>query len=102
MKRKEAVIYQVSPPMDNEALNALWAASWPDHRERDFGPVLERSLAYVCAYDAGTLVGGRRKLVGWVNLEFDVLPDTFLVGKRQKLSIGRRPCHAKCHIASPA
>ena len=58
--------------MDNETLNALWAASWSEHRERDFGPVLERSLAYVCAYDADTLVG-------YVNLAWDGGVHAFLL-----------------------
>ena len=64
VKRQGAVLYRVNPPVDNRALNALWAASWPEHQERDFGPVLRQSLAYVCAYDAGTLIG-------YVNLAWD-------------------------------
>jgi GNAT superfamily N-acetyltransferase len=72
VKHKEAVLYRVSPPVDNEALNALWAASWPEHRERDFGPVLKHSLAYVCACDAETLVG-------YVNLAWDGGVHAFLL-----------------------
>lgn len=62
--REPGVVYRTSPSIDNEALNALWVASWPDHRPRDFEPVLRQSLAYVCAYDAQTLIG-------YVNLAWD-------------------------------
>ena len=72
MKYREAVIYCVSPWVDNETLNALWAASWAEHREWDFGPVLEQSLAYLCAYDKGTLIG-------YVNLAWDGDVHAFLL-----------------------
>jgi GNAT superfamily N-acetyltransferase len=52
---------QISPPLSNAALNALFAAAWPGHSARDFAPVLARSLAYVCA----------NHLVGFVNLAWD-------------------------------
>jgi len=70
--REGAVLYRVSPPIDHEALNELFAASWPGHRERDFGPVLEHSLVYVCAYNAGALVG-------YVNLAWDGGVHAFLL-----------------------
>lgn len=47
----------ISPPVTDEALNQLFAASWPDHLMRPFAPVLERSLAYICAYRDDSLVG---------------------------------------------
>ena len=71
--------------MDNETLNALWAASWPEHRERDFRPVLRQSLAYVCAYDEDALVGrceiigARCALIGYVNLAWDGGAHAFLL-----------------------
>lgn len=49
--------YQVRPPMDNEALNRLYAVSWPHHEICDFVPVFERALTYVFAWDGGRLVG---------------------------------------------
>ncbi len=58
------VEYRVNPPVTNEALNALFAASWPDYASSDFAPVLSRSLAYVCAYQD-------ERLVGFVNLAWD-------------------------------
>lgn len=58
------VIYRVNPPVTNEALNELFAASWPNYRPGDFTTVLSRSLAYVCAYQD-------ERLVGYVNLAWD-------------------------------
>jgi GNAT superfamily N-acetyltransferase len=58
------VDYRVNPPVTNEALNALFTASWPNYRPGDFTPVLSRSLAYVCAYQ-------EERLVGFVNLAWD-------------------------------
>ena len=67
-----AIQYRVSPAVSNEDLNALFAAAWPDHTGRDFGPVLSRSLAYVCAYAGETHVG-------FVNLAWDGLTHAFLL-----------------------
>jgi GNAT superfamily N-acetyltransferase len=60
--------YLVNPPVSNEALNALFALSWPEHRERDFAPVLRQSLSYVCAVEQR---GSDRRLIGYVNLAWD-------------------------------
>jgi GNAT superfamily N-acetyltransferase len=59
-----SIQYRTNPPVTNDELNTLFAASWPDHLGRDFSPVLERSLAYVCAYD-------QNRLIGFVNLAWD-------------------------------
>jgi GNAT superfamily N-acetyltransferase len=56
--------YYISLPLTNNELNLLFAASWPDHSWRDFSPILQRSLAYVCAYD-------QNRLIGFVNLAWD-------------------------------
>jgi GNAT superfamily N-acetyltransferase len=76
LRRDTSIVYQVSPPVDNEALNALWAASWPEHIARDFGPVLRQSLAYVCAYDER---GPDLALIGYVNLAWDGGVHAFLL-----------------------
>jgi ribosomal protein S18 acetylase RimI-like enzyme len=47
----------VRPPLDDDALNALFAAAWPDHAPRAFGPVLERGLGWCGAFQDGRLVG---------------------------------------------
>lgn len=52
-----AISYRVSPPVTDDELNILFAASWPGHRRRDFPAVLQRSLTYVCAYAGDCLVG---------------------------------------------
>jgi GNAT superfamily N-acetyltransferase len=58
------IAYRVNAPVTNQALNALFAASWPAHRTCDFGPVLDHSLAYICAYQG-------ERLVGFVNMAWD-------------------------------
>jgi GNAT superfamily N-acetyltransferase len=81
-----AVRYCVSPPLTNEALNALFAASWPEHSWQDYGPLLAQSMAYVCAYDG-------ERLVGFVNLAWDggihaFLLDTTVHPDRRRRGIG--------------
>ena len=49
--------YRISPPLGDTILNRLFAAAWPDHREREFQPVLARSLTYVAAFEENELVG---------------------------------------------
>jgi ribosomal protein S18 acetylase RimI-like enzyme len=56
--------YQNDPKLENEALDALWAAAWNSPHLRDFQPILSRNLAHVGAF-AGT------RLVGFVNVAWD-------------------------------
>jgi GNAT superfamily N-acetyltransferase len=51
------VEYHLNPPLADAELNALYAASWPRHRDGAFGEVLARSLVYVCAYSGSALIG---------------------------------------------
>jgi predicted N-acetyltransferase YhbS len=51
------VTYELNPPLTNEALNALYGSSWPNHTSFDFQPVLSHALAYIGAYLGETLVG---------------------------------------------
>ena len=60
----QQIIYRTSPSISNKALNALFQASWPDHHWRDFEPVLNHSLATICAYQG-------ERLIGFVNLAWD-------------------------------
>jgi GNAT superfamily N-acetyltransferase len=54
-------------------LNALFAEAWPGPGpDRDFSPVLQRSLGYVCAYRGDALVG-------FVNVAWDGGVHTFLL-----------------------
>ncbi|MCA1567593.1 MAG: GNAT family N-acetyltransferase [Acidobacteria bacterium] len=66
------VVYHVSPPLASDELNALLDAAWRDHRWRDFRPVLERSLAFVCAYL-------ENRLIGFVNLAWDGGEHSFIL-----------------------
>ncbi|MGY5775626.1 GNAT family N-acetyltransferase [Rhizobium sp. LEGMi135b] len=56
--------YQNDPKLENEALNALWAAAWGSSSPRDFQPILSRNLAHVGAF-AGI------RLIGFVNVAWD-------------------------------
>jgi Acetyltransferase (GNAT) family. len=49
--------YRIAPPLGDIILNRLYAAAWPNHREREFQRMLERSLTYVAAFDGDELVG---------------------------------------------
>jgi GNAT superfamily N-acetyltransferase len=81
-----AVSYKISPPTSNAELNSLFAATWAHHTWGNFAPILARSLAYVCAYQAGTLVG-------FVNVAWDggihaFLLDTTVHPDHQRQGIG--------------
>jgi GNAT superfamily N-acetyltransferase len=84
------VRYCISPSVSNDELNSLFAASWDDRSSRDFdfGPVLRRSLACVCAYHA-------ERLIGFVNVAWDggvhaFLLDTTVHPDYRRRGIGRR------------
>lgn len=82
------VIYRISPPVSNDALNALFATAWPDHQSTNFTPVLSHSLAYICGF-----VG--EQLVGFVNLAWDggihaFILDTTVHAAHQRQGIGRQ------------
>jgi GNAT superfamily N-acetyltransferase len=81
------VDYHINPPVTNESLNELFSAAWPGHSRRNFRPILEKSLAYVCAYDAG-------HLIGFVNVAWDggihgFLVDTTVHPRWRRRGIGR-------------
>jgi ribosomal protein S18 acetylase RimI-like enzyme len=81
------VIYFVSPSLTNDELNALSAAAWDDHTWNDFQPVLNRSLAFVCAYQ-------QSRLIGFVNLAWDggehaFILDTLVHPEFRRRGIGR-------------
>ena len=58
------MVHRVSPFVSSEDLNKLFAAAWEGHERRNFGPILRRSLVYICAYQ-------RDRLVGFVNVAWD-------------------------------
>ncbi|MEJ7862917.1 MAG: GNAT family N-acetyltransferase [Pyrinomonadaceae bacterium] len=71
-KSEVDVIYLVSPSLTNEELNALFVVAWQGHSWRDFNSVLNRSLAFICAYH-------KERLVGFVNLVWDGNYHTFIL-----------------------
>ena len=91
MKIPEAKIfdldYRISPPVTNDEMNQLFADAWGNDEPTDFRPILERSLAYVCAYHAA-------RLIGFVNLAWDggvhaFILDTTVHTEFQRRGIGR-------------
>ncbi|HJQ35348.1 MAG TPA: GNAT family N-acetyltransferase [Pyrinomonadaceae bacterium] len=81
------VAYRVSPPLSNDELNALSAAAWREHVWRDFGPVLNRSLAFVCAYHESLLVGFVN--LAWDGGEHAFILDTLVRPEFRRRGIGR-------------
>ncbi|MGH2352552.1 MAG: GNAT family N-acetyltransferase [Chloroflexota bacterium] len=77
------VEYRVNPAVTSDELNDLFDASWPDHERSDFAPVLTRSLAYVCASEAG-------RLIGFVNLACDGGIHAFLLDTTVHPDVRRR------------
>lgn len=83
------VVFRLCPPVGNGALNSLFAAAWSEYADRDWEPVLSRSLAYVCAYTPDG------QLIGFVNVAWDggghaFLLDTTVHAPWQRRGIGRQ------------
>jgi GNAT superfamily N-acetyltransferase len=70
--RPTQVEFLHNTPLENDELNALFAASWPSHKARDFKRVLVRSLAYFAVRHEG-------RLVGFVNVAWDGGDHAFLL-----------------------
>jgi GNAT superfamily N-acetyltransferase len=49
--------YKPNPPLDDEALNALYGVAWSNHTSFNFEPVFSRAVAYLLAYENARLVG---------------------------------------------
>jgi GNAT superfamily N-acetyltransferase len=80
---QRAIDYRASPVVSSDELNELLAASWPGHVERDFSPVLERSLGWVCAYEG-------EALVGFVNVAWDGGCHAFILDTTVRPDLRRR------------
>ena len=77
---------QINPSLTSNELNQLFDSAWPNHKERDFEPILSQSLAYVTAFD-------QTKLIGFVNIAWDggvhgFILDTTVHGDYQRQGIG--------------
>ncbi|MBK8020887.1 MAG: GNAT family N-acetyltransferase [Chloroflexi bacterium] len=82
------ILLRTSPALDNHDLNALFAAAWEGHVERDFTPILSRSLLTVCAFHGD-------RLIGFVNVAWDggihaFLLDTTVHPDFQRRGLGQR------------
>src|SRR5690606_1919653 len=91
------ITYRTSPPLTNAALNQLFAAAWENHTTTDFRSVIERSLAYICAFDG-------ERLVGFVNLAWDggvhaFLLDTTVHPDYQRQGIGQTLVQRAAQVA---
>jgi len=64
--------YRVCPPVSDSELNGLFTASWPNHLATDFQAVLRSSMAYICAYQGG-------EIVGYVNAAWDGKKHAFVL-----------------------
>ena len=86
MTESEPIRYEVNPPVANQQLNELISRAWQVLDDRDFEPVLARSLIYICAFAGETLVG-------FVNVAWDggvhaFLLDTTVHPNYQRCGIG--------------
>ena len=79
--------YRLNPPLDNEALNALYAVSWPSHTHFEFEPVFSRAVAYLLAYDEGRLVGS--VYVAWDGAQHAFLLEPTVHPEYRHRGIGR-------------
>lgn len=91
------ITIQFNCPTSDEALHELFAAAWEEYQPRPFEPVLSRSLAYVCAFEA-------ERLVGFVNLAWDggihaFLLDTTVHPDVQRQGIGEQLVRAAIEAA---
>lgn len=82
------ISFQLRPPIDNDRLNKLFAAAWPDHTATDFSYLAKHSLLWACAYHDDDLIG-------FVNLAWDggvhgFLLDTTVHPTFQRQGIGVR------------
>lgn len=86
--RVHDVLFAVRTPLTDAQLNALFAAAWPGHAEKRFGPMLDRSLTWVAAWRA-------EQLVGFVNVATDggahaFVLDTTVHPEVRRQGVGRR------------
>ncbi|MBL8165526.1 MAG: GNAT family N-acetyltransferase [Anaerolineae bacterium] len=82
------MVFEISPPLTNDQLNALFDSAWEHHRPRDFQPILRHSLLYIGAFQG-------QQLVGFVNVAWDggihaFVLDTTVHQQYQRRGIGQR------------
>ncbi len=94
----EHIAYSVSPNISNEQLNELFAASWPNHSQWNFRPVLSRSLAFICAFSSEHLVGF--VYLAWDGAQHAFLLDTTVHPDFRRRGIGIELCRLAVQEAS--
>ena len=72
LRMMDSVTFRIDPPLDDAALNDLFARAWPDHVPGTYQAVLARSLGYL-----GAFIDDR--LIGFVNLATDGGEHAFLL-----------------------
>jgi ribosomal protein S18 acetylase RimI-like enzyme len=77
------VDYRINPPLDDAALNDLFARASGDHVAREFAPVLARSLGVVAAFVSD-------QLIGFVNVATDGGEHAFLMDPTVDVAYRRR------------
>ena len=97
---RRRITYRTGVPVDNVAMNALFADAWANHTPTDFQRRLRCSLGYVCAYDGS-------ELVGFVNVAWDGDLHAFLLDPtvrrdRQRRGIGRELVRRATALAAKA
>ena len=97
---EQQVKYLISPPATSQDLNTLFINAWADFQPRDFTPVLNRSLGYVCAYRDDRLVGFVN--VAWDGGQHAFLLDTTVHENMQHQGIGRELVRQAGEIARQA
>lgn len=90
----------VRTEVSDAQLNALFAAAWPEHTDRAFAPLHERSLTWISAWRG-------ERLVGYVNVATDggqhaFLLDTTVHPGEQRHGLGRRLVRAAADEAARA
>lgn len=84
----ETVFYREKPPLDNAALNVLYAVAWPRHQEWDFSQTLAVCFTYFGAFAPSG------ELIGFVKVAWDGETHAFLLEPTvhpawRRLGIGR-------------
>ncbi len=51
------ITYNISTPLSNKILNALYRSAWPNHKEMDFTQELTHAFFYVTAHDGEKCIG---------------------------------------------
>ena len=75
-----------NPDLSDAVLNDLFSASWTTHTVRAFGPILQRSLTYLGAYQDSELVGFVN--VGWDGGDHAFLLDPTVLPSCRRSGIG--------------